>query len=105
MQVSLISRMVPLPPPPPSCSDSFPHVFFAGCQRAFGTRLARGPDTSAVRLITVPNFASTHTAVLLDLTSPTLEATPLSFAVGGLERSGPASSQPAGQGWRHKVVR
>jgi hypothetical protein len=100
----------PLPDPPPSrpllCSDAVPHVLFAGRQRAFGSRLVTAPDGTATRLLCVPEFASTHTAVLLDVSSPTLEAVPLTFAVGGLGRAGGAAAAAVtAQGLRLRAVR
>lgn len=45
-----------------------PHVYFAGNQPAFATRVAEDPHTHArVRLVLVPDFARTGTAVLVDL--------------------------------------
>jgi DNA polymerase II small subunit/DNA polymerase delta subunit B len=64
-------------------SDAMPHVLFAGRQAAFATRFVAHPTGGVTRLICVPDFATTGTAVLLDLAS--LEATPLAFAFGGLE--------------------
>ena len=44
-----------------------PDVYFAGNQPAFATRLAEDPHTrTRVRLVLVPDFARTGTAVLVD---------------------------------------
>ena len=47
--------------------ESTPHVFFAGCQESFATKLLEGPNGVRSRVITVPSFAKTQTAVLLNL--------------------------------------
>lgn len=54
-----------------------PHVFFAGNQPRYASRLAKGPDGQRVRLIAVPDFSRTRTAVLLNLR--TLRCHPLCF--------------------------
>jgi len=53
-----------------------PHVLFSGGSRAFGTRWV------GTRIIAVPDFAATATAVLVNTASPTLEVQPVRFAVG-----------------------
>ena len=55
------------------------HVFFAGCQENFETRLLTAGEVKT-RLICVPSFAKQRTVVLLNLR--TLDATPLSFPDG-----------------------
>lgn len=57
----------------PFVLDVCPHVYFAGSQPAFGTRLITGPENQAVRLIAVPAFSETREVVLLD--TETLEVT------------------------------
>ena len=47
--------------------ESTPHVFFAGCQESFATKMLEGPNGVRSRLVTVPSFAKTQTAVLLNL--------------------------------------
>ncbi|KAL3285977.1 hypothetical protein HHI36_000491 [Cryptolaemus montrouzieri] len=54
-----------------------PHVFFAGNQEKFGTRIAQGPVGQQVRLISIPEFGATHEACLLNLKN--LECTSISF--------------------------
>ena len=69
-----------------------PHLLFAGCQRAFGTRLVGDATGSTrVRLVCVPHFATTGVAVLVNLRSATLDAQPVCFAVG----RGAAEAPPA----------
>jgi hypothetical protein len=59
-----------------------PSVFFSGGCKSFGTRLIVNKDnTQRVRVICVPEFSSTHTAVLVDVNSPILEAKALRFDV------------------------
>ncbi|KAJ4237420.1 DNA polymerase delta small subunit Cdc1 [Fusarium solani] len=43
-----------------------PHLYFAGCQPQFSTKVAHGPDGQSVRLITVPSFSTTKEIVLVD---------------------------------------
>ena len=59
-----------------------PHVYFAGNQDAFATKLVEGEQGQRTRLICVPSFAATCTAVLLDVA--TLECEPIVFAVNGM---------------------
>lgn len=54
-----------------------PHVFFAGNQPKYGTKLVRGPAGQVCRLVAVPAFSSTQTAVLLNLR--TLRCHPITF--------------------------
>ncbi|KAG5175621.1 DNA polymerase alpha/epsilon subunit B-domain-containing protein [Tribonema minus] len=84
----------------PFVLEECPHVFFAGNQPRFATRLVEGHDgqqkgllnrAAQVRVVCVPSFATTGEVVLIDL--DTLEATPLQFGVsdlGGWETTGPA---------------
>ena len=59
-----------------------PNVFFSGGCKSFGTRLIVNKDnTQRVRVICVPEFSATHTAVLVDVNSPMLEAKALRFDV------------------------
>ncbi|KAL1894686.1 DNA polymerase delta small subunit Cdc1 [Sporothrix stenoceras] len=57
----------------PFVLDTCPHVYFAGSQPEFGTRLITGPEDQTVRLIAVPAFSETREVVLLD--TETLEVT------------------------------
>lgn len=43
-----------------------PHLYFAGCQPQFATKVAHGPGGQPVRLITVPSFSTTKEIVLVD---------------------------------------
>ncbi|EDQ85024.1 uncharacterized protein MONBRDRAFT_29660 [Monosiga brevicollis MX1] len=70
-----------------------PHVFFAGNQPEFATKECSGPDGQKVRLVCVPDFSKTATAVLLDL--HTLEATPLCFSNMVAETAPQAMDQAA----------
>mmetsp|Transcript_34598 Transcript_34598/g.87513 ORF Transcript_34598/g.87513 Transcript_34598/m.87513 type:complete len:484 (-) Transcript_34598:388-1839(-) len=54
-----------------------PHVFFAGNQPEFGTRVAKGDNGQEVRLVSIPSFSSTGTIVLLNLS--TLACHPITF--------------------------
>ena len=56
-----------------------PHLFFAGCQPEFGTKVIQGPDGQAVRLIAVPSFSATREIVLVDTES--LEVTRVKISV------------------------
>ncbi|CAK7204079.1 DNA polymerase delta small subunit Cdc1 [Sporothrix eucalyptigena] len=50
----------------PFVLDHCPHVYFAGSQPEFGTRVITGPEGQSVRLIAVPAFSETREVVLLD---------------------------------------
>jgi len=54
-----------------------PHVLFAGNQLRYGTRLVKGAGGQRVRVVAVPSFARSRTAVLVNLR--TLRCHPLSF--------------------------
>ena len=52
---------------------------FTGNAPSYETRLVVGEKGQKVRLIAVPSFSETNTAVLLNL--QTLESTPINFSV------------------------
>eukprot|EP01147_Barroeca_monosierra_P007979 gene7979-10050_t len=54
-----------------------PHIYFAGNQPNFATRFVNGNNGQRVRVLTVPTFSKTHSAVLVDLA--TLECEEISF--------------------------
>lgn len=54
-----------------------PHVYFAGNQPSFETQLLHGPQGQIVRMILVPSFHTTSTAVLLNLDD--LSVMPMTF--------------------------
>ena len=54
-----------------------PHVYFAGNQPAFGTRLVRGAGGQQTRLVLVPAFAETGTLVLVN--ADTLDCHTITF--------------------------
>ena len=58
--------------------EQLPALLFSGNAPAFATALVGG-----VRVVAVPAFATTRTAVLVDLASPTLEVQPVTFTFGG----------------------
>ncbi len=80
----------------PFVIDRIPNLYFAGGQRGYGSRLVEGGGGGAggeaagvsVRVVAVPDFATTLTAVLVDLSSPTMDAQPLCFGFAGGEGSG-----------------
>lgn len=51
----------------PFIIERCPHVYFAGNQPEFATKLFKGPSGQDVRLITIPSFADTASCVLLNL--------------------------------------
>ncbi|KFH47358.1 DNA polymerase subunit delta-like protein [Hapsidospora chrysogenum ATCC 11550] len=57
-----------------------PHLYFAGNQPEFGTKIIHGPEGQSVRLITVPSFAATKEIVLVD--TETLEVSKVQIATG-----------------------
>jgi hypothetical protein len=59
-----------------------PHVLFAGGASAFATRLVRDPAdpvNTQVRVVSVPDFCRSRTAVLVDISRPDLPAQAVSF--------------------------
>ena len=59
-----------------------PHLFFAGNQPQYGTRQVKAANGVSCRIVAVPVFASTRTAVLVNLR--TLRCHPVCFeAYGG----------------------
>ncbi|DBA01625.1 TPA: hypothetical protein N0F65_011381 [Lagenidium giganteum] len=57
----------PLAKDDPFVLETSPHVFFAGNQKAFQTKMFTDSTGRSTRLITVPSFAETGTIVLVDL--------------------------------------
>jgi hypothetical protein len=74
---------------------SLPHLLFTGNARAYGSRLV-GDAAGAVRvrLVAVPPFWATGTAVLVNLRSPTLETQPVVFSLPLPGGSGGSSALP-----------
>ena len=62
----------------PFIFDECPHVYFAGNCKAFGTELSEGPDGQQTRIISIPSFTSTGTAVLVNMAS--MECHPMVFS-------------------------
>ncbi|XP_034940691.1 DNA polymerase delta subunit 2-like [Chelonus insularis] len=56
-----------------------PDIYFVGNMQRFETKLFKGPEGQTVRLVCIPKFSKTSTAVLVDLN--TLSVTPISFGV------------------------
>ncbi|XP_066590364.1 DNA polymerase delta subunit 2-like [Prorops nasuta] len=54
-----------------------PDIYFVGNTDAYETKLYKGQENQVVRLISVPRFCTTHTAVMVDLES--LETNPITF--------------------------
>ena len=61
----------------PFVVDECPHVFFAGNQAQYHAADMEGTDGQKVRVISVPSFALTGEAVLVDLV--TLDSVPIKF--------------------------
>lgn len=60
-----------------------PHIFFSGGAPSFDTRLVsdkRDPASTQVRVISVPDFIRTKTAVLVDISKPDLPVQPVRFS-------------------------
>jgi DNA polymerase delta subunit 2 len=53
----------------PFVLEQVPHVYFAGRQPAFATKLVAVSESEHVRLITIPSFCLTHSVVLLNTES------------------------------------
>eukprot|EP01006_Ploeotia_vitrea_P043866 TRINITY_DN66785_c2_g2_i1.p1 TRINITY_DN66785_c2_g2~~TRINITY_DN66785_c2_g2_i1.p1 ORF type:complete len:466 (+),score=48.49 TRINITY_DN66785_c2_g2_i1:26-1399(+) len=57
-----------------------PHVYFAGNQKEFGTKLVRGDNGQVCRLVAVPEFHKQPTLVLVDLNSPEFKTTQIKLS-------------------------
>ncbi|CAG9765572.1 unnamed protein product [Ceutorhynchus assimilis] len=53
----------------PFIIEECPHVFFAGNQEKFASKMVQGDDNQEVCLISLPEFSQTHQGVLLNLES------------------------------------
>ncbi|XP_030226086.1 DNA polymerase delta subunit 2 [Gadus morhua] len=62
----------------PFILEECPHVYFSGNAPSFDSRTITGPDSQQVLLVTIPEFATTQTACLVNLR--TLECEPMSFS-------------------------
>ncbi|KAM3867809.1 DNA polymerase delta subunit 2 [Diretmus argenteus] len=62
----------------PFILEHCPHVYFSGNAPSYASKLITGPEGQEVLLVTVPEFSSTQTAVLLNLR--TLACEPISFS-------------------------
>ncbi|XP_056457596.1 DNA polymerase delta subunit 2 [Gadus chalcogrammus] len=62
----------------PFILEECPHVYFSGNAPSFDSRTITGPDGQQVLLVTIPEFATTQTACLVNLR--TLECEPMSFS-------------------------
>lgn len=58
-----------------------PDFFFSGGARGLGTRVVRDGARS-VRVVCVPDFSQTATAVLVDLDSANCDVSPITFSTG-----------------------
>ena len=58
-----------------------PDIFFSGGARGLGTRIVRDGARS-VRVVCVPDFSVTSTAVLVDLDSADYDVSPITFSAG-----------------------
>jgi DNA polymerase delta subunit 2 len=63
----------------PFVLSAAPHIYFAANQTEFRTRLVQGEQGQRVRLVLVPKFSTSNTAVLVNL--DTLECEPVHFSV------------------------
>ncbi|KAL5545463.1 hypothetical protein UlMin_005150 [Ulmus minor] len=61
----------------PFLVDSCPHVYFVGNQDKFDSRLLKGPEGQIVRVVSIPRFCETGTAVVLNMRN--LECHALTF--------------------------
>ena len=63
----------------PFIISSCPHIFFAGNQPSYESKLLTGEENQKVRLVSVPDFSITKTIVLVNLDSSDFECTPITF--------------------------
>ncbi|KAG5899781.1 hypothetical protein JTB14_006116 [Gonioctena quinquepunctata] len=61
----------------PFIIDECPHVFFAGNQPEFSTKMVTGDDGQKVQLISIPEFSKSFQAIILNL--KTMDCTPIIF--------------------------
>lgn len=61
----------------PFILEECPHIYFAGNQDSYDSKLATGSGGQIVRLISVPDFGRTNTFVLVNL--DTLNCHPISL--------------------------
>ncbi|XP_015108419.1 DNA polymerase delta subunit 2 [Diachasma alloeum] len=61
----------------PFVIEECPDIYFVGNMEGYSTKLLIGEEGQSVRLISIPKFSSTSTAVIVDLDS--LETHPISF--------------------------
>ncbi|KAI0157713.1 DNA polymerase alpha/epsilon subunit B-domain-containing protein [Xylariaceae sp. FL1272] len=64
----------------PFVMKTSPHMYFVGCQPAFGTRMIHGEDGQAVRLVAVPSFSATREIVIVD--TETLDVSKVKITTG-----------------------
>lgn len=59
-------------------------MYFAGGQTSYGSRLVTDHSgQKKVRVVSIPSFYETGTIVLVNINSPILETTPVTFSIGG----------------------
>ncbi|KAI1152267.1 DNA polymerase alpha/epsilon subunit B-domain-containing protein [Nemania diffusa] len=64
----------------PFVMHACPHLYFVGCQPEFATKVIRGEDGQAVRLVAVPSFSATREIVLVD--AETLDVSKIKITAG-----------------------
>ncbi|KAK3286229.1 DNA polymerase delta subunit 2 [Cymbomonas tetramitiformis] len=62
----------------PFILESCPHVYFAGNQAEYGTRLVKNTNGDSVRLVSLPRFSQSGMAVLVNV--QTLACHPITFS-------------------------
>ena len=80
----------------PFIMTSCPHVYFAGNQRQFATKLVTGEHGQQVRLVLVPSFAQTGTLVLVNLNDLSVQT--VAFGLPNASSKAALSKTPSNAG-------
>jgi len=90
--IPVISGCYPFQDRDPFVIEETPHIFFAGNQPEYASRLVEGKHGQKVRIISIPKFNETGEIVLVNLS--TLESEVLKFSSGGMVKGDEESSEP-----------
>ena len=80
----------------PFIVEETPHVLVAGNQPSYDTALVRGEEGQICRVLSLPSFAHSGTAALIDLSSPSLHCEPIQFSIQHRRRLAAAQRGKAG---------
>lgn len=83
MLLTQVAGCYPFQDDDPLIVKDCPHIYFAGNQPTFETRVIHGPADQKVTLIAVPKFKQTRTLVLIDLETMAVETIEFNVAQPG----------------------